>query len=44
MTYWTYVEPGDDGRPNNVTVSEKEIIDTFYPWWCRQMRRVHKVR
>lgn len=37
MRYWTYVEPGEDGKPNYVTVSEEEIRRNFYPTWRKRM-------
>lgn len=43
MKFYRYVEPGEDGvTPVFTTMSVEEIIDTFYPYWCEQMRKVHK--
>lgn len=39
MTIWQYVEPGPDGEPVTVTMSEAEILAAYYPWWQAQMRK-----
>ena len=42
MRRWRYTELGDDGQPVERVVTEAEILATYYPWWCEQMRKVHK--
>jgi len=37
VRYWTYVEPGEGGKPNYVTVSEEEIRRDYWPVWVRLM-------
>ena len=39
---WRYQEPGDDGEPTLVTVTEGEIRRLYYPYWKKQMRKVGK--
>lgn len=42
MTRWRYQEPGNDGEPHIVEMSEAEILAAYYPYWQAQMRRVGK--
>jgi hypothetical protein len=37
---WTYMEPGPDMEPVYVTMSEDEILATYYPWWSEELRRI----
>jgi len=39
---WTYIEPGEDGEVVEHFVSREEILSTYYPWWCEQMRKAGK--
>jgi len=39
--YYTYVEPGDDGvTPVYRTLSETEIINSYWDYWREQMIKV----
>ena len=42
MRRWCYVEPGDDWQPVKHVMTEVDILATYYPYWCEQMRKVHK--
>ena len=43
MKYYSYVEPMDDEMsPSFVVLSEKEILDSYYDYWCGKMREVGK--
>ena len=40
MRYFTYIEPRnppEDMEAIRITMSEKEIIDQYYPYWSEQM-------
>jgi hypothetical protein len=41
MRTFTYVEPtsATDPTPRVVTLTENEILATYYPWWNQQMSR-----
>jgi len=40
---WKYLEPGEHGGSVEHTVTEAEILTTFYPWWVGRMQRVGKL-
>jgi hypothetical protein len=41
MTTWQWVEPGADGvTPVLQTITDQEILATYYGWWARQMLTV----
>lgn len=44
MKYYSYIEPDDSQEMHPVTIvmSEKEILDDYYDYWCEQMRKVGK--
>lgn len=42
MKTYTYIEPGPDLEPIHTTMTEAQIIRTYYPYWCQQMRKVNK--
>ncbi len=35
--YWTIVFPGEHGQHVQETWSEKQILDSYYPYWCSMM-------
>ena len=37
MRYFTYAEPGPNDEPLEITMSEKEIFDTYWPHWYSLM-------
>ena len=37
MDYYTYVEQGEDDEPKYITVSDRDIINDYYPYWYEQM-------
>lgn len=37
MRHFIYVEPGVNDEPVEVTMSEKEILDSYWLYWCSQM-------
>jgi hypothetical protein len=38
VTYWSYCEPSEDGRTDVLTtLTEKQILDYYFPYWCTQM-------
>jgi len=39
MRYWTYAEPTSetDSTPVYTTVSDKEIVDSYWEWWYSKM-------
>lgn len=38
---WQWVEPGEDGvTPVVQTITDGEILDTYYRWWSEQMLNV----
>lgn len=39
---WAYIEPGLHGEVVTVTMSEADILATYFPWWAAQMTRVGK--
>ena len=41
MKYWTYVEPTHD-EDHIVTMSEKEILDQYFPYWFDMMAKAGK--
>jgi hypothetical protein len=43
MTSWRHVEPGPDLEPVYITMTEDEILDTFWDYWVSQMQRVGKL-
>jgi predicted phosphohydrolase len=41
MRTWSFVEQGDDGvSAVYVTMTDKEILDYYWDYWCKQMHRV----
>lgn len=42
MKHFAYVEPGPDNEPITTVMSEQEILDSYYPYWQEQMRKVGK--
>ena len=43
VKYYSYVEPVDDEmNPVFIVMSEKEILDEYYDYWCERMRSVGK--
>lgn len=42
MKYWSYVEPAAPGLHVIVTLSEADILATYYPYWRGLMRRAGK--
>ncbi len=40
MKYWTYVEPGKEGKEEYRTLSEKRILADYFPYWSKRMREV----
>lgn len=45
MKYYRYHEPIYDdnlfGDDEVVTMSEKEVLDSYYPYWVMQIKKVH---
>lgn len=39
---WTYVEPDKWGQTIYVTLTEREILRAYMPWWVKQMIKVGK--
>lgn len=39
---YRYTEPGEHGEPTVFTVSEQDILASYYAFWCQQMRRAGK--
>lgn len=35
---YRYFEQGDNGEPVAVVKTEREIIETYYPWWRLRMK------
>lgn len=35
--YYTYVEPGPDDKPVYTTLSKKEILKEYWPYWSKKM-------
>lgn len=46
MNSWFYVEPTSetDMTPHTVTLTENEILASYYPWWARRMMDAGHVR
>ncbi len=42
MRYYTIVFPGEWGQHVQETWSEKQILDSYYPYWCQRMKEVGK--
>lgn len=44
MKYYSYIEPDDSQEmyPVTIVMSEKEILDSYWDYWCEQMRKVDK--
>jgi hypothetical protein len=40
MKYWTYVEPGKEGKEEYRTLSEKQILADYFPYWKKRMIEV----
>ena len=41
MRRWEFVEPSDDGNSAVWTImTDKEILDFYWEYWCKQMNRV----
>lgn len=40
MKYWTYVEPGKEGKEEYRTLSEQEILRQYFPYWSNRMKEV----
>ena len=40
---WSYVVPDDDGiTPVETVYTEKEILDTYWEYWCARMKEIGK--
>lgn len=39
MRHWSYNEPTADGGNHIVTMSETEIIESYFPYWDAAMRK-----
>lgn len=37
MRYYSYDEPTEDGGNRTITMSEDEIIESYWPWWYERM-------
>ena len=37
MKYWTIVFPGEQGQHIQETLSEDQIIKSYYDYWCGKM-------
>lgn len=38
VTYWAYAEPIHGGGHDVVRIlTEKQILDSYFPYWCEQM-------
>lgn len=37
---YAFIEPDEKGEPITVVVSEAEILETYYPWWQGELRRL----
>lgn len=42
VKYYSYVEPEEEMFPSFIVMSEKEILDEYYDYWCSKMREVGK--
>ena len=42
MKYWTYVEPGKEGKEDYRTLSEQQILKEYFPYWKKRMKEVNK--
>jgi hypothetical protein len=40
MRYFAWVEPGDNDEPIEHELSESDVLEQYYPYWCEQMRKV----
>jgi len=38
MRYYSYVESEDEVNITKIIFSEKEILDQFWEYWCREMK------
>lgn len=37
MRYFTFVQPGEDEKPEYITMSEDEILDDYWSFWSERM-------
>lgn len=42
MKYYTIVFPGEFGQHVQETWSVDQIMESYYPYWCKRMKEVHK--
>ena len=42
MRVFKYEDPMEDGSVRTTIISEDEIIDTYYDYWCKMMEKVGK--
>lgn len=42
MKYWEIVYPGGEGENCYEVLSEKEILDYYFPHWCEMMAKAGK--
>lgn len=44
VRYWTFCEPGSpvSGDPVYITLSDDEIIDQYWDYWCGRMASIGK--
>ena len=40
MKHWTIVYPGGEGEDCFETLSEKQILDYYFPHWCKMHAEV----
>lgn len=39
-SYWTYVEPGEDGGAEYHTFSEMEVLNKYFQPWSNRMKSI----
>jgi len=42
MRRFCYIEPDEYGRPINIVVTEKYILDNYMPYWNSEMSRLER--